>query len=57
MSLQLFRQPFSFCTMKALIALYENETPFDLRVLDPDHPEFRRSVVRSRLSSSTRDAH
>jgi glutathione S-transferase len=24
--------------MKALIALYENETPFDFRVLDPDHP-------------------
>jgi hypothetical protein len=25
--------------MKAFIALYENETPFDFRVLDPDHPE------------------
>jgi glutathione S-transferase len=25
--------------MKALIALYENETSFDFRILDPDHPE------------------
>jgi len=57
LSLQLFGQPFSFCTMKALIALYKNETPFDLRVLHPDHPEFRRSVAQSRLASSTRDAH
>jgi glutathione S-transferase len=39
MSLQLFGHPFSSYTMKALIALYENETPFVFRVLDPDHPE------------------
>jgi glutathione S-transferase len=38
-SLQLFGHPFSSYTMKALIALYENETPFDFRMLDPDHPE------------------
>jgi glutathione S-transferase len=37
-SLQLFGHPFSSYTMKALIALYENETPFDFRLLDPDHP-------------------
>ncbi len=39
MSLQLFGHPFSSYTMKALIALYENETPFDFRILDPDHQE------------------
>jgi len=39
MRLQLFGHPFSSYTMKALIALYENETPFDFRILDPDHPE------------------
>src|ERR1700759_3083125 len=39
MSLPLFGHPFSSYTMKALIALYENETPFDFRILDPDHPD------------------
>ena len=39
MSLQLFGHPFSSYTMKALIALYENETPFDLRVPGPDQLE------------------
>ncbi|HTI01008.1 MAG TPA: glutathione S-transferase family protein [Acidisoma sp.] len=39
MTLQLFGHPFSSYTMKALIALYENETPFDFRILDPDRPE------------------
>src|SRR6202030_971616 len=38
-SLRLFGHPFSSYTMKALIALYENETSFDFRILDPDHPE------------------
>jgi glutathione S-transferase len=38
-SLQLFGHPFSSYTMKALIALYENETPFEFRILEPDHPE------------------
>jgi glutathione S-transferase len=39
MSLELFGHPFSSYTMKALIALYENGTPFNFRILDPDHPE------------------
>ncbi len=39
MTLQLFGHPFSSYTMKALIALYENETPFDFRILGPDQPE------------------
>jgi glutathione S-transferase len=38
-TLQLFGHPFSSYTMKALIALYENETPFDFRILSPNQPE------------------
>jgi hypothetical protein len=51
MSLQLFGHPFSSCTMKALIALYENETPFDLRISDPDHPETIAELVRRVVAS------
>lgn len=39
MTLQLLGHPFSSYTMKALIALYENETPFDFKILGPDQPE------------------
>jgi glutathione S-transferase len=46
MSLQLFGHPFSSYTMKALIALYENETSFDFRILDPDHPENAAELAR-----------
>lgn len=46
MSLQLFGHPFSFYTMKALIALYDDETPFDFRRLDPDHPENAAELAR-----------
>jgi glutathione S-transferase len=45
-TLQLFGHPFSSYTMKALIALYENETPFDFRVLDPKCPENGAELVR-----------
>ncbi len=38
MSLQLFFHPFSSYSQKALIALYENATPFTPRVLSPDDP-------------------
>lgn len=37
--IQLYGHPFSSYTWKAQIALYENDTPFELRVVDPDHPE------------------
>ena len=37
-SLQLFFHPFSSYSQKALIALYENGTPFTARVLSPDDP-------------------
>jgi glutathione S-transferase len=46
MNLQLFGHPFSSYTMKVLIALYENETPFDFRILDPDHPEHAAELAR-----------
>jgi glutathione S-transferase len=45
-TLQLFGHPFSSYTMKALIALYENETPFDFRILGPDHPENGAELAR-----------
>lgn len=37
--MQLFGHPFSSYTWKALIALHENNTPFEFRMLDSAHPE------------------
>jgi glutathione S-transferase len=37
--LALYGHPFSSYTWKALIALYANETEFEFRVVDADHPE------------------
>jgi glutathione S-transferase len=50
MVIQLFGHPFSSYTWKAEIALYENDTPFQFRMVDPEHPEndaelSRRSAV------------
>ena len=39
MSLKLYGHPFSSYCQKVLIALYENGTPFEFRVLSPEHPE------------------
>lgn len=39
MTLLLYAHPFSSYCWKVLIALYENATPFELRILDEDHPE------------------
>ncbi len=39
MSLKLYGHPFSSYCQKVLIALYENATPFEFRVLSPDRPE------------------
>ncbi len=36
MTLQLFAHPFSSYCQKALIAFYENDIPFDFRMLSPD---------------------
>jgi len=38
LALQLYAHPFSSYCQKALIALYENGTPFVFEMLDPDHP-------------------
>ena len=38
MTLRLFGHPFSSYTWKALIPLYENDTPFELRNVDPAEP-------------------
>ncbi len=46
MTLHLFGHPFSSYTMKALIALYENDTPFDFRILGPDHPDNAAELAR-----------
>jgi len=37
--LELFGHPFSSYTQKVLIALYANGTPFEFRIVDPEHPE------------------
>ncbi len=39
MALTLYAHPFSSYSQKALIALYENGTPFAFRMLAPDDPE------------------
>jgi glutathione S-transferase len=39
MSLELFAHPFSSYCWKVLITLYENDTPFRLRLLAPEDPE------------------
>jgi glutathione S-transferase len=38
MSLALYGHPFSSYTQKVLVALYENATPFEFRVIGPDSP-------------------
>lgn len=39
MMLELFGHPFSSYTQKVLIALWADETPFEYRMLDQEHPE------------------
>lgn len=39
MPLTLYGHPFSSYTQKALIALYENGTPFAFRCISPEHPQ------------------
>jgi glutathione S-transferase len=39
MSLIVYGHPFSSYTQKALVALYENDMPFEFRVISPAHPE------------------
>lgn len=44
--IQLFGHPFSSYTWKALIPLWENDTPFTFRMLGPEHPENGAELVR-----------
>lgn len=46
MVMQLFGHPFSSYTWKAQIALYENDTPFEFRMIDPEHQENGTEVSR-----------
>ena len=39
MNLALYGHPFSSYTQKALIALYENELPFEFKIIGPEAPE------------------
>lgn len=39
MALELYAHPFSSCCQKVLIALYENATPFEYRLLAPEQPQ------------------
>ena len=45
-TLQLFGHPFSSYTQKVLIALWADETPFEYRIIDPDHPENMEELKR-----------
>ena len=46
MSLALYGHPFSSYTQKALIALYENDTGFEFRMIGPDTPEHSAEWMR-----------
>lgn len=46
MTLALYGHPFSSYTQKALIALYENATPFEFRNIAPDSPEHAAEWLR-----------
>ena len=46
MSLALYGHPFSAYTQKALIALYENGTPFEFHSLEPDTPQHSEEWLR-----------
>jgi len=46
MALALYGHPFSSYTQKALIALYENEIPFEYRVIGPETPQHAEEWIR-----------
>lgn len=54
MVLALYAHPFSSYSRKVLIAFYENETPFEFRMLGSGHERDPRGVdeARSRLSAA-----
>ena len=46
MALVLYGHPFSSYTQKVLIALYENDKPFEFRCIGPDTPEHSAEWLR-----------
>ena len=46
MTLALYGHPFSSYTQKALIALYENQTAFEFRSIDAEHPQHAQDWLR-----------
>ena len=46
MSLALYGHPFSSYTQKVLIALYENDTPFEFRCIGPETPQHSAEWLR-----------
>lgn len=46
MSLKLYAHPFSSYCQKVLIALYENDTPFEFRELAPEEPQNMEELAR-----------
>jgi len=44
--MQIYGHPFSSYTQKALIALYENDTPFEFLNLSPDNPDIYAEFAR-----------
>ncbi|MEO6225688.1 MAG: glutathione S-transferase family protein [Sphingomicrobium sp.] len=46
MTLQLFAHPFSSYCQKVLIALWADDTPFEYRLLEQDHPENSAELIR-----------
>ena len=46
MSLILYGHPFSSYTQKVLIALWANDTPFEYRIIDGQHPDHQAELAR-----------
>nr|WP_256595898.1 glutathione S-transferase family protein [Pseudomonas sp. RW407] len=46
MALVLYGHPFSSYTQKVLMALYENQTPFEFRCIGPDTPQHAAQWLR-----------
>jgi glutathione S-transferase len=47
MTLTLYGHPFSSYTQKALLALYENDLPFDFKIIGPEAPDHYNELKRA----------
>ena len=56
MPLALYGHPFSSYTQKALIALYENATPFEFRCIGPDTPQHAADWLRRYIAAARGDS-